>query len=213
MARITVLAGTNGAGKSSIGGAALRGSGAEYYNPDEATRRILAANSGMDEATANSLAWKEGVQQLEAAIDDRQDYVFETTLGGRTILSLLMKAAQAGIEVQMWYAGLDSPERHLARIRARVAKGGHDIAEDNVRERYTTSRANLVQLMPHLSMLRVFDNSSEMDPASGEAPVPRLVLTVDGDRVTYPLDAQAMSTTPEWAKPIVARALSSATAP
>jgi len=31
---LTVLAGVNGAGKSSIGGEALRASGAEYFNPD-----------------------------------------------------------------------------------------------------------------------------------------------------------------------------------
>ena len=41
---IYVLAGANGAGKSSIGGAALLQHGVEYFNPDEAARRILAAN-------------------------------------------------------------------------------------------------------------------------------------------------------------------------
>src|SRR3546814_1295949 len=64
------------------------------------------------------------------------------------------------IEIQMWYAGLDSPERHLARIRARVAKGGHDIPEDKVRERYTASRAHLIQLMPYLS--RSEEHTSEL---------------------------------------------------
>ena len=34
-ARLYVLAGVNGAGKSSIGGAAIRAAGGEYYNPDE----------------------------------------------------------------------------------------------------------------------------------------------------------------------------------
>jgi predicted ABC-type ATPase len=39
--RIYVLAGVNGAGKSSIGGATFRASGADYYNPDEAARELL----------------------------------------------------------------------------------------------------------------------------------------------------------------------------
>ena len=38
--RIHVLAGVNGAGKSSIGGAAIRAFGGEYYNPDEAARGL-----------------------------------------------------------------------------------------------------------------------------------------------------------------------------
>jgi predicted ABC-type ATPase len=37
---IYVLAGTNGAGKSSLGGAVIRAKGADYFNPDGATRRI-----------------------------------------------------------------------------------------------------------------------------------------------------------------------------
>ncbi len=208
MARITVFAGTNGAGKSSIGGAMLRSEGGTYYNPDEATRQILTANPGMDEATANGVAWKEGLRQLQAAINERCDYAFETTLGGRTVTKVLMAAAQAGIEVWMWYVGLDSTERHLARVRARVASGGHDIPEDKIRARYRASCTNLVRLMPHLSMLRVYDNSTEADPAAGKAPTPRLVLAVEAGQVVYPFDGQSMSATPEWAKPLVAQGLS-----
>ena len=40
---IHVLAGTNGAGKSSVGGAMFRESGAEYFNPDEAAQRFHAS--------------------------------------------------------------------------------------------------------------------------------------------------------------------------
>jgi predicted ABC-type ATPase len=85
MPRISVLAGTNGAGKSSIAGAMLRSAGGQYYNPDEETKHVLTANPGMDPATANGLAWQAGVSQLRAAIETRQNYVFETTLGGDTV--------------------------------------------------------------------------------------------------------------------------------
>jgi predicted ABC-type ATPase len=40
-----VLAGCNGAGKSRIGGAALRQVGGDFFNPDEAAQRIAAANA------------------------------------------------------------------------------------------------------------------------------------------------------------------------
>ena len=55
MPRITVLAGTNGAGKSSIAGTRLREAGGAYFNPDEETRRILTANPGMALGEANGL--------------------------------------------------------------------------------------------------------------------------------------------------------------
>ena len=70
----------------------------------------------------------------------------------------------------VWYVGLDSVERHLERIRARVARGGHAIPEDQVRRRYDQSRLNLVRLLPGLAELHVYDNSADGDPAEG---VPR----------------------------------------
>ena len=206
MARITVLAGTNGAGKSSIAGQALRQAGGAYFNPDEATRQILAANPGLTEDAANALAWQESVQRLRAAIADHSDYTFETTLGGQTVTGLLLEAAAAGHELMIWYCGLDSPERHLARVAARVAGGGHDIPEAKVRTRYQASRANLIRLMPHVTMLRVYDNSIEADPATGQRPAPELVLEVKGGTLGYPKSAVELATTPPWAKPLVARA-------
>src|SRR3954469_1966896 len=140
--RIYVLAGVNGAGKSSIGGAAFRAFGADYYNPDEAARRILVANPGLNQTEANSRAWHAGRELLERAIAGRLDYAFETTLGAATIPRLLAQAANDGIEVRIWYVGLATPELHVARVRARVTRGGHDIPEDVIRRRFEHSRMN-----------------------------------------------------------------------
>ena len=93
-----------------------------------------------------------------------------------TITGLLERAAARGIEVRVWYVGLSSPELHIARVRARVAKGGHDIPEPRIRERYDASRLNLIRLLPSLTELWVYDNSVEADPDAGVAPEPRLVL-------------------------------------
>jgi predicted ABC-type ATPase len=49
--RIYVLAGVNGAGKSSIGGAAFRERGSDYYNPDEAAREIREAHPELTSMT------------------------------------------------------------------------------------------------------------------------------------------------------------------
>ena len=60
MGSIFVLAGTNGAGKSSIGGELLVAEGVGFHNPDEAARKLRAANPGLSEAEANGLAWQQG---------------------------------------------------------------------------------------------------------------------------------------------------------
>jgi predicted ABC-type ATPase len=202
--RIYVLAGVNGAGKSSIGGARIRELGAAYYNPDEAAGLIRASQGRLAQQVANSLAWHEGRRLLERAIAERLDFAFESTLGAGTIPRMLSDAADDGAELWVWYVGLDSPERHRARVKARVAAGGHDIPEADIRRRWETSRQNLVALMPKLARLWVYDNSIEADPRRGKAPRPRLVLEMDAGRIVGPKDLAA---TPEWAKPIVARAL------
>ena len=201
---IYVLAGTNGAGKSSIGGAAFRERGADYFNPDEAARAIRDKNPGITLEEANGAAWFEGKRLLERAIHERLDYAFETTLGGHTIAALLETAMAAGIEVRIWYAGLESAELHIARVRARVAKGGHDIPELKIRERYEQSRLNLIRLMPGLAELRIYDNSEDADPEAGVTPEPKLILHMKAAAI---VQSCALEEVPEWTKPLMAVAI------
>lgn len=202
--RIYVLAGTNGAGKSSIGGAMIHATGANYFNPDEAALQIRAADPRLTQAAANSAAWHQGKLLLERAIASRQDFTFESTLGATTIPALLAKAASLGFEVRVWYVGLSTPELHIARVRARVAKGGHDIPEADIRRRWETGRQNLIRLLPRLKELRIYDNSADADPGTGAVPVPMLVLHVRCGRILGPRD---LSATPVWAKSLVDAAI------
>lgn len=201
---IYVLAGTNGAGKSDIGGAAFNASGAEYFNPDEAARQIREADPALTPAQANSAAWHQGKRLLARAIAERCDFAFETTLGGKTITALLDQALDERIEVRIWFAGLSSPELHIARVRARVSRGGHPIPEAEIRKRYDASRLNLIRLLPKLTELRLYDNGIEADLEAGSPPDLRLVLHWDRGRIVNPGDLRS---TPDWAKPIVAAAL------
>jgi len=206
VATILVLAGTNGCGKSSIAGARLRAQGATYFNPDEVVLELLADSPGLSLQEAQSRVWKLGRDGLETAISKRESFAFETTLGGRTMTRLLHKAIDAGLHVRVWYAGLESPELHIARVAQRVAKGGHDIPVDRIRERYNSSLLNLAGLVPRLYELHLYDNSEEHDPALGNAPQPRLLLHLENGHIESPRPEE-LAATPEWAKPIVVQAL------
>ena len=205
MAVILAIGGVNGAGKSSVVGEVLRDFGKSYYNPDEVARR-LRTEKGMSENDANGAAWQKGKDLLEEAIRNRADFAFESTLGANTIPRLLREAAEAGIEVKIWFVGLSSPEQHLARVRARVEAGGHDIPEEKIRERWEASRRNIINLLPYLTELRVFDNSAERDPVTGAIPAPKELLHWQRGKITAPAPTDLASTA-EWARPIVARAL------
>lgn len=202
--RLFVLAGVNGAGKSSVGGAMFRASGADYFNPDEAARALMAANPGLTQANANSSAWHKGKSLLERAIQQRLDFALETTLGAGTMPKLLESAAAQGFEVYVWYVGLGTVEQHIERVQARVRDGGHDIPEADIRRRFTHSRLNLIRLLPSLAGLRMYDNSIEADPVKRLVPRPILVLHMERGKITGPDDLAA---TPSWAKPVAAAAI------
>lgn len=201
---VYVLAGVNGAGKSSLGGAAIQASGAEFFNPDIAAARLREQQPNLTVEQANGLAWTLGRRHLERALAEGLTYAFETTLGGASITRLLLEGGKAGAPVHVWFAGLATPELHLRRIAARVAAGGHDIPEAKVRERFDASRSNLVKLMPHLASLRVYDNSFEADPRAGRRPQPVLLLQMQAGRVVAHAPLRSI---PAWAKPILAAAL------
>ena len=201
---ILVLAGVNGAGKSSIGGEFARTPGEFFFNPDTMAARIRGLHPAISDTMANSHAWQIGRSLLESAIESGHDYRFESTLGGRTIAGLLEQASRGGHRLHIWFCGLASPELHLERVRRRVARGGHDIPEDKIRERWRSSRENLIRLLPHIHHLRVYDNSHEADPALGRQPQPRLLLETRNRLITAPDD---LSGAPEWAQPIIAAAM------
>jgi predicted ABC-type ATPase len=199
---ILVLAGVNGAGKSSVAGAMLHEHGLTWFNPDVFSRKLMA-RGGFDKDAADAVAWTYGKARLEAAIADKTDFAFETTLGGST-MARLIDAAAATHDVVMIFCGLDSVERHIARVRLRVRHGGHDIPEGRIRSRWSSARRNLIALLRRLARLQLFDNSQEA-PAGADIPEPVLLLEMKDGRALHPArdDVAALEATPDWAKPIV----------
>jgi predicted ABC-type ATPase len=200
--RILVAAGTNGAGKSAIVGEFLAAKGGEYFNPDLVARELI--QKGVPTEQANASAWKLGFNALRRAINNNEDFSFETTLGGNTIARELHQAIKAGLKIYIWYVGLASPELHITRVRARVGRGGHEIPEAKIRERYPKSLANLVSFIGVAAEVHLFDNSAESADA---LPQTMRVFRMRGERIIEPDLETLMTQTPNWAKPVVAAAI------
>jgi predicted ABC-type ATPase len=200
---ILVLAGVNGAGKSSVLGSILSDKKIDFYNPDQFAREYLKLDKTYSIEEANSAAWEYGRKALESAIQEKRVFAFETTLGGNTISEMLLNATSTH-DVRMYYCGLDSVQKHIERVKQRVAAGGHDIPEDKIRERWGNSILNLIKLMPYLSALKVFDNSVEV-ARNKEIPNPVKVLEIIDGVVNYPdfADVTALRQVKEWAKPLI----------
>lgn len=202
---IHVLAGPNGGGRSSLGGALLRSRGLDYFDPEFYARELAATRRTHIDSVLGD-AWREGVRRLVEAIEGGTSYAIESTLAGKTIPALLGVAALRGFRVQVMYFGLCDVQRHIARVATRVAHGGVAVPDELLARRWRRSPENVIGLMPYLQGLRVFDNSWPREPGSVALPPPRELLHVEDGRLLCPQGSE-LGSMPNWAKPIVEAAI------
>lgn len=199
--RIIAAAGPNGAGKSSIVGPLIEAAGGAYFNPDLYARDLIAKGCPVNDA--NGRAWQLGYKALCRAIDEDTHFAFETTLGGTSILVELLRALALERRVSIYYVGLATPELHIQRVAERVARGGHDIPEAKIRERFNNSRANLLKLMGTRADIRVWDNSTQT--ADGE-PAPKEIFRISNRKIEIPQPFEPRAVA-QWAQPLLAKAM------
>ena len=82
----------------------------------------------------------ERIKELAAT---KEDFGFETTLSGRTYVKLFGNRKDEGYRIVLFFLWLPNAEMALARVANRVRQGGHSVAEDDVRRRYTAGLRNL----------------------------------------------------------------------
>lgn len=85
----------------------------------------------------------------------------ETTLSGQGYLQMMLEAQTRGFEIVLVYIGTEKVEINLGRICDRVAAGGHNVPEADVRRRYLRSFHNLAAAISRADHTILFDNSTE----------------------------------------------------
>ena len=131
----------------------------EYVNADE-----IAA--GLSPFNPESVAIRAGrlmLERLNSLSDAGADFAFETTLASRHYVRFLQRCKTKGYAVNLIYFWLVSPELAIARVKARVASGGHNIPEATIRRRYERGRKNFSQLYLPLSDSCIVCNNSGLD--------------------------------------------------
>ena len=153
MPTLHVVAGPNGCGKSTLTRTTWF-RGVEVVDPDMLTRDM----------TAGYPAWaaREALQRRQAALAAGRTLALETTLAGAGVLRFMEVARQAGHWIVLHFISVNSAEQALLRIRNRVALGGHDVPEADVRRRFARSHANLPVAIMRADEAVLYDNT---DPA------------------------------------------------
>ena len=79
---------------------------------------------------------------MEEIFSSHASFALETTLSGRLHNKFIKRAKADGYKIVFLYVILSSVEQNLARVRQRVALGGHDVPEYIIRRRYNKSILN-----------------------------------------------------------------------
>ena len=177
MPTLLIVAGPNGCGKSTL--TRMSGfSGLEVIDPDAIARNMSPAQAA-----------REALRRRRFSLLERRSFLVETTLSGTGIFRLMEAVRKEGYKIVLHYVSLGSPEHALDRIRNRVARGGHDVPENDARRRFLRSHSNLPTAAQLADEVLLYDNSLPEWPHRVVAIFNEKTLSVSDD-------------VPDWAAPV-----------
>ena len=156
--RILIVAGANGAGKTAF---------ATEFLPNEADCPIFInadlIAAGLSPFRPDLTALRAGRLMLSMIRDyvrRGESFAFETTLSGRSYARLIPHWREQGYSVELFFLRLSRPEIAIARVKQRVAEGGHDVPEPVIRRRFHAGLRNFEHIYKGLvDEWVVYDNS------------------------------------------------------
>ena len=155
---VYILAGPNGSGKTTFAKLFLP----DYVKCPNFVNADLIAQ-GLAPFGPQAAAIKAGklvLQQIHEYAERSVDFAFETTLSGKAYVNLLKELKAKGYALHLFFLWIPSPELAIARIKDRVAEGGHHVPAEDVRRRFGRGIRNFFKLYePLLESWMLFDNS------------------------------------------------------
>ena len=134
MPTLVRISGCNGAGKTTASYTLLPEmlECRQYVNSDEFAKGLAPFDPGSVSVQASRLM----LLRIRYLLRRKEDFSIETTLATRSLLKMITEAQAEGYSVTLLYFWLNSPDLAVARVKARVAAGGHNIPEETIRRRY-----------------------------------------------------------------------------
>lgn len=151
--KLYIIAGPNGAGKTTLAKELVKEENVSFLNADEIAKKCKDA-TGIK-------AGRMLLDKLDGLFRAGQSTVWETTVSGNLHTRIIAQARKFKYEIVFVYIFLDSVEQNLARIKQRVALGGHDVPSADVQRRYIRSLANFKDITKQVSYWELYYNGGE----------------------------------------------------
>ncbi len=158
--QLWVLAGGNGAGKTTFYRQFLEPRRVLFANADEIARQIDPTAPEQHSYQAAQL-----VEHLRRQLlRERKSFCFETVFSHPSKVDFVADAKAAGYEIILVVVHLESPTLNQARVAQRVSEGGHSVPPDKVVSRIPRTLENLRKAFPLCDQVHILDNSSATSP-------------------------------------------------
>jgi len=120
----TLFAGVNGAGKSTFySQLSDKNNFGIRINADEILKSQFKSDGAWKSPDAQIAAGRTAVKMIRECVNGNNSFNQETTLTGRTIISNMEKAKANGFKINLFYVGLESAQKSIDRVAARVEEG------------------------------------------------------------------------------------------
>jgi predicted ABC-type ATPase len=153
-----IIAGPNGAGKTTFAREFLpnEGSCPHFINAD----LIAAGLSPFDPAAAAIQAGRLMLSEIDRRLQAQESFAFESTLSGLSYARQIPRWQSAGYRVELVFLKLRSVRLAVARVKNRVAQGGHAVPSAVVRRRFRRGWENFERrYRPLVDHWELYDNS------------------------------------------------------
>ena len=150
-----MLAGGNGAGKTTFYQTRLAHTGLPFVNADN-----IAQAENVDSYEAARIAEQQRTRYLKDGIS----FCFETVFSHPSKIDFIAHALALDYRIHLIVIHLDDPALHAARVTQRVGEGGHPVPPDKIVERIPRTLRNISQAIPLCHEVLALDNSNDTDP-------------------------------------------------
>ena len=158
--QLWLLAGGNGAGKSTFYRTRLEPLGMAFINAD-----VLAQQLFPDEAEERSYEAAKIAETMRLdLLNEGRSFCFETVFSHPSKIDFVAKAKTLGYEIVLVYIHLETASLNQARVSQRVSEGGHHVPDEKVISRIPRVIQNIKQALPLFNVSYVLDNSRLDNP-------------------------------------------------
>lgn len=158
--QVWVLAGGNGAGKSTFYQVALAPKGVKLVNADTIAKIINPERPETVSYQAAGIAEK----IRSALLRQGTSFCFETVFSHPSKIDFIATAKALGYQVILVYIHLETSQLNEARVRQRVSEGGHDVPAEKIRGRIPRTMQYVAAALALVDEARLLDNSLRDDP-------------------------------------------------